>query len=115
MWLALTFVLVAVSSCSLDDENKDGIRIVKMQVSAETTYYTPFMAPDSVKYEGIQVKEENETRYQVIGLNTIGGFKYQKGYEYELLVAKKTLADPPQDASNIEYTLIEILSQKKAK
>ena len=28
MWLTLTFVLVAVSSCSLDDENKDGITVL---------------------------------------------------------------------------------------
>ena len=113
MALTLTFVLVAVSSCSSDDGQKDVIQIIKMQVSDQTSYYTPFMAPDSVKYEGMLVKEQYETQYWVTGIDTIYGFKYQKGYEYELLVIKRTLADPPQDASGIEYTLIKILSKKK--
>ena len=40
----------------------------------------------------------------------IEGFEYQQGHEYELKVQKTTLANPPADASNIAYKLLEIIS-----
>ena len=39
------------------------------------------------------------------------GFDYSKGYEYTLLVKKTTLLNPPADASNIAYELVEVLSK----
>ncbi|MCD7927044.1 MAG: DUF4377 domain-containing protein [Bacteroides sp.] len=44
----------------------------------------------------------------------INGFEYEKGYEYNLLVEKITLSNPPADASNLKYRLIEVLSKEVA-
>ena len=41
------------------------------------------------------------------------GFTYERGNEYELLVKKTTLANPPQDSWNIRYELFRIVSQRK--
>lgn len=43
----------------------------------------------------------------------IVGFTYEPGYEYELLVTKVEIENPPADASALQYTLVEIV-QKNA-
>ena len=45
-------------------------------------------------------------------LDRIEGFKYEKGFEYELKVKKIKVLNPPQDSSIYTYSLIEVLSKK---
>lgn len=42
----------------------------------------------------------------------ITGFQYQEGYSYKLLVKSTPVEDPAQDASSIEYELIEVIEKK---
>ena len=62
---------------------------------------------------GVQIREERSSVLRTVGLYTIKGFTYKKGNEYELLVKKTTLANPPQDSGNVRYELISIVSQRK--
>ena len=62
---------------------------------------------------GMQIREEGSSVWRTVGLYTIKDFIYKKGNEYELLVKKTTVANPPQDDVNVRYELIRIVSQRK--
>jgi len=114
----LSFAMLAafsLASCNSDNDNKDKVEQVTVYVSAETgTYYDLFDSKREHPIEGMQIQEKGETRWECVHFATIMGFfNYEKGNEYELLVKKTTLANPPQDASNIRYELISIVSQRK--
>lgn len=107
--ILLSIFLFGMVSCNDDEPEKDKIETIKLFVAAQTTPHYILGKP----VMGIQIKEEGETKYHTIGLHDITDFEYEEGYEYELRVVKKTLANPPQDGSNIEYRLLEILSKTK--
>ena len=44
--------------------------------------------------------------------NSIEGFEYEEGYEYVLKVKRDTVPNPPQDASALRYSLVEVVSKK---
>lgn len=106
MLLTVFLTIVALTSCS-DDEPKDMVKEIRMQISSETGTYTPWDSETSV--ECMLVKEEGESEYSPLPFGGIIGFDYEIGHEYELKVRKVTLANPPADASNVVYELIEIL------
>ena len=106
--VAVTFV----SCLSDDDEPKDRIEQVTLYVSSETGTYSPF-AFDVGPREGMLIREKGHSDWICVGFDQITGFTYEKGNEYELLVKKTTLANPPQDAENVEYSLIRIVFQTK--
>lgn len=41
----------------------------------------------------------------------ISGFEYEWGYIYDLKIHKRTIENPPADASSIEYILEEVISK----
>ncbi len=43
----------------------------------------------------------------------IQGFEYEPGFQYELLVQKQEVENPPADASSIRWTLLEIVSKER--
>ena len=111
---SLAFAMLAafsLASCSSDNDNEDKVEQVTVYVSAETGTYTPLFSDEPV--EGMLIQEKGNTRWSCVHFATITGFTYEKGNEYELLVKKTILANPPQDASNVKYELIRIVSQKK--
>lgn len=49
-----------------------------------------------------------------LALAMLAAFSFTScGNDYELLVKKTTLANPPQDDTNVRYELIHIVSQNK--
>lgn len=111
----LFFVSVLLFSCHiLDDETEtDKVEIVTLYVSSETGYYCTFGNCPDKAYEGMQFKEKGHNEWSCNSFQYIAGFVYERGYEYELSVKKTTLANPPQDSSNIVYELINVLSKIK--
>ena len=110
----LAFAMLAafsLASCSSDDNNEDKVEQVTVYVSAETGTYTPLFSDEPV--EGMQIQEKGSTRWKCVHFTTITGFTYERGNEYELLVKKTTLANPPQDDVNVRYELISIISPRK--
>lgn len=104
--LALMSIVFLVS-CD-KDELTDGVETIKMYVSAETGTYIPWGS--EVPVECMLVKEEGKSEYSHLAFGGIKGFEYVRGHEYELGVLKTILANPPADASNIVYELLEIIS-----
>lgn len=110
--ILLLIAVVSLVSCLTDeDEPKDKIEQVTVYVSAETGFYKSWERDDLI--EGMLIKEEDATQWFCEHFMFIAGFTYEKGNEYELLVEKTTLANPPQDVSNFKYRLIRIISQTK--
>ena len=117
LWRIAFMMLAAFSlaSCSSDDEDKNIVEQVTIYVSSETgVYYDMWLDPERENpIVGMQIKEKGDTRWRCVSLYTIKGYTYVKGHEYELLVKKTTLANPPQDDVNVRYELIRIVSDNK--
>ena len=100
----------SLTSCSSDDDNEDKVEQVTVYVSAETGLF--YNVPNTTPEEGMRILIEGEDHYICVAFNTIAGFNYEKGNEYELLVKKTTLANPPKDSGSTRYELIRIVSQR---
>ncbi|HUM69049.1 MAG TPA: DUF4377 domain-containing protein, partial [Chloroflexota bacterium] len=77
---------------------------------------TWFVGPTLVECVGVapqtclQVKQNPDDTYTLF-YNTIQGFDFEEGYEYEIIVRIEPVANPPADASAYSYTLVEVVSQ----
>ena len=114
----LAFAMLAafsLASCSSNDDNEDKVEQITIYVSAETgVYYDMWL--DSERENpivGMLIQEKGDTLWKCVSLYTITGFTYERGYEYELLVKRTTLANPPQDFGKYRYKLVRIVSDNK--
>ena len=110
----ITILLAAIlglASCNRDSIYEDKVDQVTIYVSAETGLF--YNVPNTTPEEGMRILIEGEDHYICVAFNTIAGFTYEKGNEYELIVKKTTLANPPKDSGSIRYELIRIVSKKK--
>ena len=108
---ALIAVLLGLVSCSSDNDYEDKVEQVTIYVSAETGMF--YNVPNTTLEEGMMIRVDGEDNYICVAFNTIAGFTYEKGNEYELLVKKTKLANPPKDSGSTRYELIRIVSQRK--
>ena len=106
----LVLAAFSIASCSSDNDNEDKVEQVTLYVSAETGTYQN--VPNNNYVEGMQIKETGAAHWMCVSFMEITGFTYERGNEYELLVKKTTLANPPQDSGNVRYELIRIVSQR---
>jgi hypothetical protein len=60
----------------------------------------------------LQVKENGAANWQLF-YNRIRGFTYEEGYEYELIVNREKVVNPPADGSSLKYTLVKEVSKRK--
>ena len=110
----LAFAMLAVFSlvsCSSDSNYEDKVEQITVYVSAETGMF--YNVPNTTLEDGMLIRIEGQDNYICVAFNTIAGFTYEIGNEYELLVKKTTLANPPKDSGSIRYELIRIVSKKK--
>ena len=110
----LAFAMLAafsLASCSKDSNYEDKVEQVTVYVSAETGMF--YNVPNTTLEDGMLIRIEGQENYICVAFNTIAGFTYEIGNEYELLVKKTTLANPPKDSGSIRYELIRIVSQRK--
>ncbi len=83
---------------------------------AEGEQVTLYVGPNREPCMGVApqlcllVKENPEDEYSLF-YSTIEGFDFEPGFEYELLVNKQTVPNPPADASAFRWTLIEVVSK----
>ncbi len=56
------------------------------------------------------VKFEKDAEWELF-YDNITGFLYEPGFEYELLVTKTEVENPPADASSVQYELIEVVNK----
>lgn len=65
------------------------------------------------KKDCMQVKFDKEGGEWELFYDTIEGFNYEPGYEYELVVKSERVDNPPADAPGIKYTLVKEVSRLK--
>lgn len=93
--------------------------MVAAQDSSGGEQQTLYVGPVTVPCQGVapqvclQVKESPDEAYRLF-YNRIEGFDYEPGYNYELRVEVSEIENPPADASNLHYSLIEVVSQTRA-
>ena len=108
--------MLSLNSCSSDDDSeKDITKEINMSVSAEPgVMYDLFDSMGEHPIECMRVMTEDEQgQWQNLYFNSIKGFTYERGHEYELWVKRTILANPPQDASNRTYELVRIVADRK--
>ena len=117
IWRLAFAMLAAFSlvSCSSDDDDKDIIKEIIMNVSAEPgVMYDLFDSMGEHPIECMRVMTGDEPgRWQNLYFSGVKGFTYERGHEYVLRVKRTILANPPQDANNRIYELVRILADKK--
>ena len=80
---------------------------------------TLFVGPERVDCVGVapqeclQVKRGADAEYELF-YDSIDGFTFVPGYNYELRVLQTPVENPPADASSLAYTLLDIVSQTPA-
>lgn len=116
-YLIIHFLFITclfMTACINDDGPKDVAKEIRMEVSSETGItYSLFDDKREHPIECMLVKTKSSLgEWEPLALGAIGGFTYERGHEYYLRVKKTTLANPPADASDCTYSLIEILMDK---
>ena len=104
-------VMLGLASCNRDSNYEDKVEQVTVYVSAETGMF--YNVPNTTIEEGMMIRVDAEDNYICVAFNTITGFTYERGHEYELLVKRTTLANPPQDSGKYRYELVRIVSDKE--
>ena len=103
--IALFLTFGPFMSCDRDNVQPE---MVSMQVA--DSYRDCYGAHAQQKC--LQVKENGAYNWQLF-YGRIEGFTYEQGYEYELLVKREKVANPPADGSSLKYTLVKEVSKTK--
>lgn len=110
------FALITIATivaCSGTKKNTSSSRVITTEIAK--TYY---VAPYKVNCTGVGeqscllVKHNTDAKWTYF-YDQIEGFGHQAGYTYILKVKESPVENPPADASNIRYELMEIKDQRK--
>ncbi|HLV34403.1 MAG TPA: META domain-containing protein [Spirillospora sp.] len=88
-------------------------------LAQEADVKTLFVGPVRVDCEGaapqqcLLVKEVADGEYQLF-YDVIEGFDHEAGFEYELRVEAEAVENPPADASDRVWRLVEVVSKRRA-
>ena len=74
-------VILGLASCNRDSIYEDKVEQVTVYVSAETSLF--YNVPNTTLEEGMMIRVDGEDNYICVAFNTITGFTYEKGNEYE--------------------------------
>ena len=117
--------LLLIGSCSHDaydafDDSDICCKVKKgiVTISAETAKTNADIHGEyDIEKECLKMKygRKKEGERWLVFCDTIEGFTYVKGYEYELLIETKPFEHPLMDASCVEYKLIKVLSKTLVK
>lgn len=108
----LLICIFLVSGC-LDDAPKDVVEEISMSISSETGVMYPLFGGKEHPIECmLAMSEDYPGEWIHLGFNSIEGFTYERGHEYELRVIRTILANPPMDASDRTYSLKDIIEDR---
>ena len=99
-------------------ESADGLTTLTFEPmeQAASEEKTLFVGAEQVDCTGVGpqkcllVKESADAEYTFF-YDSIDGFEWEAGYEYELIVRVSEVENPPADASSLSYELVELVSK----
>lgn len=104
-------ILLFISAFALTACNKeDDYSVREWTVASQLGISHGYLALQPV----LLVKANDDTSWRAL-YEAIEGFDFQPGYEYRLRIKARQLSDPPQDASSIRYSLLELISKTPAR
>jgi heat shock protein HslJ len=83
-----------------------------------TTQKNIWVAAHKAECQGVSqnqcflIKDEKSKDWELF-YDAIKGFKWEKGFEYQLLVEETKIDNPPADGSSIQWKLIKIINKQK--
>ncbi|WP_439130145.1 DUF4377 domain-containing protein [Polaribacter sp.] len=100
----LLFLCVTLCLTSCEDKNSN---------QAEKTLIVASQKADCVGVapQKCFLVKENDAQNWTYFYDSIINFEYEEGFEYELVVRESEIKNPPQDASSIKTTLVQIISK----
>lgn len=101
----LLVVLTTMSGCKKDDLTPG---VISMRVADHRQ--------DCVRvgpWKCLLVKTDGDTDWTLF-YDGIEGFAYEEGFDYQLLVRREKIDNPPADGSSIRYTLVEVVEKVKS-
>lgn len=99
--------LFSLLNCSTDNDS-DVITTINAIVYHK---YVPVKLPlNDHETNALKIKESNSSEWYTV--THIEGFNYEENFEYNLRLRKTILANPPEDASSVNYELIKIISKE---
>ncbi|HEX3159403.1 MAG TPA: DUF4377 domain-containing protein [Gemmatimonadaceae bacterium] len=98
---ALTLVLGGACRSSTEPAE----RVLTLHVAAALAPCTA-VAPR----ECMQVRERPDLPWELF-YDTIDGFTYEPGYQYQLRVARRTVPNPPQDVTGLAWRLLAVVEK----
>ncbi|MBO0950152.1 DUF4377 domain-containing protein [Fibrella forsythiae] len=100
LWL----LLITVFSCGKEPVNPE---FITLKIASSTKDCNgPFPR------KCLQVQENDSPNWQYF-YGYIQGFVYQEGHEYEVLVIRKQIENPPMDGPGYDYWLVKEISKRK--
>lgn len=97
----LIIIISLFSSCSNDNDSQ----IVNLEIKH---YRVPAIGLDLLLTT--YVREGDDPNFRTF-FSGIEGFTHELGFDYELLVRRSEVENPPADGSSIRYELIDVVSQ----
>ncbi|NID11360.1 DUF4377 domain-containing protein [Fibrivirga algicola] len=101
---AMLLLLLTALSCGQEEVNPD---LLYLKIASTTKDCQGF-----IPQKCLQVKEKDSDNFQYF-YNQIQGFTHEEGYEYEVLVIRKDIKNPPADGFGSEYFLVKEISRTK--
>lgn len=102
--------VTSLSSCK-DEDEVDVVKNILVEVNSyPCTVTVEWGEPTPIP--GMSIMVENSKTWEKVAQGRIEGFTYEPGYFYTLSVKKTILANPPADASNVRYQLIEVVKKE---
>lgn len=86
-----------------------GFELTDHQIYEVDHYQVPCMGVQTQSC--LRVRPEGEDNFE-LNYSGIQGFSHDWGHRYELEVAVEEIDEPHQDASSVQYEMVEILSQQ---
>ncbi len=117
--LVLLFTLLLSACVAVEPTTNSATVPAPNQTVPAAEEITLFVGPEEVACEGVAprecllVKRSAEADYEFF-YDSIDGFIFVPGYEYELRVLRTTVENPPADGSSLAYTLLDVVSQEPA-
>ncbi|MEP0264366.1 DUF4377 domain-containing protein [Dokdonia sp.] len=101
-YLILLITASIFTGCSNDDDNAQ-------IVSLEIKHYKTTAVGLDLQFTTL-VREGDDPNFRIF-YSGIEGFNYELGFDYELIVRKSEIDNPPADGSSIRYELINEVSK----